>query len=47
MTSQEPVNQYGYTVADLGMSQLWLAVNQYVPGYCVLICQKQGPELYL
>jgi diadenosine tetraphosphate (Ap4A) HIT family hydrolase len=46
MTSQEPVNQYSYTVADLWMSRLRLAVNQYAPGYCVSICQKHGPELY-
>ena len=46
ITSHEPVNEYGYTVADLGMSRLRLAVNQYVPGYCILICQKHVPELY-
>ncbi len=46
ITSQEPVNQYGYTVADLGMSRLRLAANQFVPGYCVLICKKHVRELY-
>ena len=46
ITSQEPVNPYGYTVADLGMSRLRLAANQFVPGYCVLICQKHVRELY-
>jgi hypothetical protein len=28
IASQEPVNPYGYTVADLGMSRLRLAVNR-------------------
>jgi diadenosine tetraphosphate (Ap4A) HIT family hydrolase len=46
ITSQEPVNQYGYTVADLGMSRLRLAINQFVPGYCILICQRHVRELY-
>src|SRR5947209_11825768 len=46
ITSQEPVNPYGYTVADLGMSRLRLAVNQFVPGYCILICKKHVRELY-
>ena len=46
ITSQEPVNQYGYTVADLRISRLRLAINQFVPGYGVLICQKHVRELY-
>ena len=46
VTSPEPVNRYGYTVADLGMSRLRLAVNQFVPGYCILICKKHVRELY-
>jgi diadenosine tetraphosphate (Ap4A) HIT family hydrolase len=44
--SQEPVNRHGYTVADLGMSRLRLAINQFVPGYCVLICRRHVQELY-
>ncbi len=46
ITSQEPINPYGYTVTDLGMSRLRLAVNQFVPGYCDLICKKHVQELY-
>lgn len=46
ISSREPVNQHGYTVADLGMSRLRLAINQFVPGYCVLICRRHVQELY-
>jgi diadenosine tetraphosphate (Ap4A) HIT family hydrolase len=46
ITSQEPINEYGYTVADLGMSRLRLGANQFVPGYCVLICKKHVQEMY-
>ena len=46
ITSQEPVNPDGYTVANLAMSRLRLVVNQFVPGFCVLICQRHVQELY-
>lgn len=39
-------DQYGYTVADLDLSRLRLAANQFVPGYCVLICKKHVREPY-
>ena len=39
-----PANEYGYTIADLAMSRLRLAANQWVPGYCVLICHKHARE---
>jgi len=40
----EPVNEHGYTVAHLGFSRLRLALNQFVAGYCVLICNKHIQE---
>jgi diadenosine tetraphosphate (Ap4A) HIT family hydrolase len=33
-------------VADISFSRLFLAKNQYVPGYCVLICRKHVIEPY-
>jgi diadenosine tetraphosphate (Ap4A) HIT family hydrolase len=44
--SVERVNAEGYVVADLRLSRLRLAMNQYVPGYCVLICAKHVREPY-
>jgi diadenosine tetraphosphate (Ap4A) HIT family hydrolase len=44
--SGEQVNAYGYTVADLGFSRLRLAMNQFVAGYCVLICKRHIQEPY-
>jgi diadenosine tetraphosphate (Ap4A) HIT family hydrolase len=44
--SAERVNEYGYTVADLRLSRLRLAANQFPPGYCVLICAKHVCEPY-
>jgi diadenosine tetraphosphate (Ap4A) HIT family hydrolase len=41
-----PVNQYGYTITDLPMSRLRLASNQFVRGYCVLICKQHVQEPY-
>lgn len=46
LASTEPSNAYGYTVADLSFSRLRLAANQYVAGYCILICQKHIKEPY-
>ena len=42
----ERVNGEGYVIADLRLSRLRLAMNQYVPGYCVLICAKHVREPY-
>jgi diadenosine tetraphosphate (Ap4A) HIT family hydrolase len=44
--SSEPINEYGYTITDLSLSRLRLARNQFVPGYCVLICAKHVQEPY-
>ncbi|MFA5309641.1 MAG: HIT family protein [Dehalococcoidales bacterium] len=44
--STEPSNEYGYMVADLSFSRLRLCLNQYVKGYCVLICHKHVREPY-
>lgn len=39
-----PEFEHGYTVGDLGFSRLFLHRNQYVPGYCVLVCKKHVRE---
>ena len=44
--SAEQVNEYGQTVADLRFSRLRWVRNQYVKGYCVLICHKHVSEPY-
>ena len=44
--SDTTIDPYGITVADLPLSRLRLAVNQYVPGYCVLICATHVIEPY-
>jgi diadenosine tetraphosphate (Ap4A) HIT family hydrolase len=44
--SPELVNDYGHTIADLQLSRLRLASNQFVPGYCVLICTRHVVEPY-
>lgn len=46
LASGEQVNQFGYTIAQLDMSVLRLSVNQFSPGYCVLICKKHVAEPY-
>jgi diadenosine tetraphosphate (Ap4A) HIT family hydrolase len=46
LASNVRANEYRYTVADLAASQLWLSVNQSVPGYCVLVCTKHVREPY-
>jgi diadenosine tetraphosphate (Ap4A) HIT family hydrolase len=43
---EEPIDRYGYTIADMRISRLRLARNQYVSGYCVLICRKHVREPY-
>lgn len=39
-------NEHGLTIADLRISRLRLARNQYVKGYCVLICRQHVREPY-
>jgi diadenosine tetraphosphate (Ap4A) HIT family hydrolase len=39
-------NRYRHVVADLAVSQLWLAANQPVPGYCVLVSNRHVREPY-
>ncbi len=46
LASAVPANEYRYTVAELAVSQLWLATNQSVPGYCVLVCSSHVREPY-
>lgn len=42
--SDEQINDFGCTVADLTLSRLRLAANQSVPGYSYLICSKHVCE---
>ena len=42
----DAANEYGYTVSDLQHSRLRLVRNQFVPGYCVLICARHVIEPY-
>src|SRR5260370_26957857 len=35
-----------YAIADLAMSRLWLAENQWIAGYCVLVCTRHVREPY-
>jgi diadenosine tetraphosphate (Ap4A) HIT family hydrolase len=44
--SNDAADAHGYTIADLQLSRLRLASNQFVPGYCVLICARHVIELY-
>ncbi len=37
-------DDYGFVIADLQFSRLRLVRNQYVTGYCVLICHKHVIE---
>ncbi len=46
VTSTQPDNKFGLTITDLQFSRLQLARNQYVQGYCVLICHKHVREPY-
>ena len=46
VASSEPANQDGFFVADLDVSRLRLAANQFVTGYCVLICHRHVREPY-
>lgn len=42
----KPENEHGIAVADLHFSRLFLAKNQYVPGYCMMMCRKHVIEPY-
>jgi diadenosine tetraphosphate (Ap4A) HIT family hydrolase len=42
--SNEQSDEYGHTIADMGISRLRLSANQFVAGYCVLICKKHVQE---
>jgi len=46
VASTQPDNEFGLKIADLNFSRLRLARNQYVKGYCVLICHKHVREPY-
>lgn len=37
---------HGIAIADLSFSRLFLAKNQYVQGYCVLMCHRHVIEPY-
>jgi diadenosine tetraphosphate (Ap4A) HIT family hydrolase len=39
-------NDYNYFIADLNISRLVLDKNQYVKGYCLLVCLKHVREPY-
>ncbi len=44
MASNERVNEWGITIADMDMGRLRLSTNQYALGYCILICKKHVRE---
>jgi diadenosine tetraphosphate (Ap4A) HIT family hydrolase len=44
ITTANPEDDHGIAIADLPFSRLFLAKNQYVPGYCVLMCRKHVIE---
>jgi diadenosine tetraphosphate (Ap4A) HIT family hydrolase len=44
LASNAPVTAEGYTVANLDHSRLRLAANQWIAGYCVLICTTHVRE---
>jgi diadenosine tetraphosphate (Ap4A) HIT family hydrolase len=44
--SGRPEDEYGIAIADLTFSRLFLANNQYVRGYCVLMCHRHVIEPY-
>jgi len=46
VTSSEQANERGFFVADLDFSRLRLAANQFVTGYCVLLCHRHVREPY-
>jgi diadenosine tetraphosphate (Ap4A) HIT family hydrolase len=44
LRTAEGEDEHGIAVADLRFSRLSLSKNQYVPGYCVLICRRHVIE---
>ncbi len=44
--STAPADDFAFRVADLNLSRLSLARNQFVRGYCTLVCTKHVKELY-
>ncbi len=44
--SSEQANEQGFFVADLDVSRLRLASNQFVTGYCILLCHRHVREPY-
>lgn len=42
--SAKPEDDHGIAIADLPYSHLFLAKNQFVRGYCVLICHRHVIE---
>jgi len=46
ITATHSADEFGFTIADLEISRLRLVTNQYVQGYCVLICHKHVREPY-
>lgn len=40
------VDDYGYTIAEMPSGALRLAIDQFVLGYSVLVCNQHGPEPY-
>lgn len=41
---KKPEDEHGIAVCDLTFSRLYLAKNQYVQGYCVLMCHRHVIE---
>ena len=39
-------DDYAFSIAELQISKLQLVRNQFVPGYCMLVCQKHVCEPY-
>lgn len=44
--SNKSEDEHGIFIADLSFSRLFLAKNQYVQGYCVLMCHRHVIEPY-
>lgn len=44
LATDEYRSEDGYWIASLKLSRLRLAANQWVPGYCVLVCTKHVVE---
>ena len=46
LSSDKAEDDHGIAIADLSFSRLFLAKNQYVQGYCVLMCHHHVIEPY-